>query len=110
VLFWGRKVYWGAVILVFTSLAQQRCEGHSAHKIKKLFGIHRSTLARWLGYFREFFPQSEPWQLLRGRLLPAVGTESIPRAVLARFFLLRNRADPEERLVACLRALRLGVF
>ena len=110
VLFWGRKVYWGAVILVLTTLTQQRCEGHSVRRIETLFGVYRSTVARWIAYFREVFPQSESWRLLRGRLLPAVGTESIPRAVLARFFLLRNRADPEKQLVACLRALRLGVF
>lgn len=65
VLFWGRKVYWGAVLLVFTALAQQRGEGHSARRIEILFGIYRSTLTRWIAYFRKVFPQSEPWQLLR---------------------------------------------
>lgn len=110
VLFWDRKVYWGAVILVFTTLAQQRGEGHSANKIQQLFGIQRPTLARWLAYFRELFPASAPWQLLRGRLLPAVAADAIPCGVLARFFLLPSRAGPEAQLVACLRALRLGVL
>jgi hypothetical protein len=70
VLFWGRRVYWGVVLLVVTALRQQRLEGFTAQRVQDLFGIRRPTLNRWMRYFREIFPRSGSWQRVRGRVSP----------------------------------------
>jgi len=108
VLFWGRRVYWGVVIIVVTALRQQRLEGFCARKIFELFGATRLTLLRWSSYFREIFPQSKIWQLLRSRWMPPVTPESIPLAVLERLGLARG--DPQATLLRCLCLLVLGTF
>lgn len=108
VLFWGRRVYWGAVLLVVTALRQQRSAGFTARRICALFGVTRPTLARWLVYFRHGFPQSRTWQQLRSRWMPPVASEAIPGAVLERLGLARD--GPETTLVRCLRLLRVGVI
>ncbi len=100
VMFWGRRVYWGAVIIVVCALGQQRTEGYSAGKVQELFGVPRLTLKRWLAYFREIFPQTQVWQLLRGRFMPPVEADSIPSAVLKRLGL--SRGDPEIILIRCM--------
>lgn len=105
-LFWGRRVYWGVVIIVVTALRQQRAEGFSARKLFELFGVTRQTLQRWLAYFREIFPQSEIWQLLRSRWMPPVAPESLPLSVLERLGLARG--DPQTVLVRCLLLLSVG--
>ena len=102
-LFLGRRVYWGGVILVATALHQQREEGYSSRKIMNLFGVTRSTFRRWLAFFRSTFPQTSTWQKLRGLLVPPVPADAIPLGVLERLGL--NRDGPETALVRCLRLL-----
>jgi hypothetical protein len=103
VLFWGRRVYWGAVVLVVTALREGRVTGLTAQRIQTLFGVTRLTLARWLAYFRDCFPQTPTWQRLRGRGVGSGGPGAIGH-LLATF--LRARGDPEPGLVACLAALQ----
>ena len=103
VLFWGRRVYWGAVVLVVTALRQGRVEGVSAQRVQRRFGITRPTLTRWLRYFREHFPQTLAWRRVAGRLWPPVQSDGLVRDLLSRF--VRARGDPEQGLVACLVAL-----
>ncbi len=102
-LFWGRRVYWGAVVLVVTALRQGRVAGITAQRVQTLFGVTRLTLGRWCAYFRDCLPQAPAWQRLRGR----VGLTVRPGAIgdlLATF--VRARGDPEPGLVACLAALQ----
>ena len=108
VLFWGRRVYWGAVVLVVTALRQQRNSGYSARRICAVFGVTRQSTARWLAYFRDVFPHSQTWQRLRNRWMPPVAPEAIPGAVLERLDLIRD--GPERCLVKCLRLLRVGAI
>jgi len=98
--FMGRRVYWSCVILVVMTLRQDRPDGVSANKLKKLFGVTRLTIKRWVSYFREGFPCSAQWKRLRGRVSPSVGDSELPGALL-RFFLL-NSESPEKGLIACL--------
>ena len=108
VLFWGRRVYWAAVVWVVTALRQQRTEGFTVQRICSQFGVTRATLARWLAYFRDVFPHSQTWQRLRNRWMPPVAPEAIPGAVLERLGLIRD--GPERCLVKCLRLLRVGTI
>lgn len=105
-LFMGRRVYWGCVILVVMTLKQNRPAGASARKIKKLFGISRKTLKRWLAYFRDEFPASVQWQRLRGRVASAVRNGALPGGLVNYF--LKNSESTDQGIVACLRFLASG--
>jgi hypothetical protein len=106
VLFWGRRVYWGAVVLVVTALRQERAHGATVKRLKELFGVTRPTLARWRSYFLDLFVQSPCWRRLSGRLMPPVDHHRLPGSLIDRF--LKARGDPESALSACLQALALG--
>jgi hypothetical protein len=101
VLFLGRRVYWGGVIVLVTAFRQQRTTGSSARKVMDLFGISRVTLGRWLAFFRSTFTQTSIWQKMRGLLIPPVVAEDVPLEVLERLGLSRD--GPETALVRCLR-------
>jgi hypothetical protein len=101
VLFWGRRVYWAVVLLVVTALRQGRTEGFTVRRVQTLFGVSRPTLGRWLGYFREQFPQTRAWRSICGRLWPPVHSEALGE-VIERF--VQARDGPEAGLVACLAA------
>lgn len=98
-LFWGRRVYWGVAMIVVTVLAQQRTDGVGVTKLCEKFGVSLLTVIRWLAYFREIYPQSAVWQALRGRLMPPVPADVIPRAIVER--LMASRGDPCDLLVRC---------
>ena len=104
--FMGRRVYWGCVILVVMTLRQNRADGVSANKLKRLLGVTRKTLNRWATYFRDIFPCSAKWQRLRGRVSSLIQDSELP-AALVRFFLL-NSESPEKGLISCLDFLATG--
>lgn len=106
-LFWGRRVYWGGVILVLTALREGRTKGCTAARLMRLYGVTRPTLARWLRYFHEIFPATDAWLQLRARLWPPVRPGAVGE-LLGRF--MQIRGDPQDGLVACLLALRAGIF
>jgi hypothetical protein len=93
-------------MLVVTALRQGRDRGYTVEKLKALFGVTRSTLTRWLSYFRQIFPYSRPWRRLSGRLMPPVVEDQLPGGLIERF--VQTRGDPELSLTACLQALFLG--
>jgi hypothetical protein len=107
VLFWGRRVYWGGVILVLAALREGRVKGCTAARIAQLYGVTRPTLSRWLRYFHEIFPTTNAWRLLRARLWPPLRPGAIGE-LLGRF--VQIRGDPQGGLVAFLLALRVGIF
>jgi hypothetical protein len=84
--FWGRRVYWGCVILVVMALRQGRTTGFSINKIMKMFAIDRKTVCRWILYFREYFPTTDRWRKLRGRVSAQVQDSSLPTGLLEYFF------------------------
>lgn len=104
-LFWGRRVYWGAALVVITALRQQRAAGFTLRRIQQQFGVRRATVGRWLAYFREVFPHTRVWQSVRSRWMPPVADDAIPASVLER--LGRSRDGPEAAVVSCLRLLGL---
>jgi hypothetical protein len=94
VLFSGRRVYWGAVILVLVVLRQGRDRGYAVEKLTRLSGVTRPTLRRWMHYFREIFPETSIWKLLSGKLLPPVSAEELPGGLLTRFILISRKIIP----------------
>jgi hypothetical protein len=103
VLFWGRRVYWAAVVLVVTALREGRVAGITAARLRAHVGVTRPTLTRWLRYFRTCFPQTGTWRRLVARFWPPVPATAVIADILGRF--VRARGDPEQGLAACLKAL-----
>lgn len=82
VLFFGRRVYWGAVVVLVCALRQQRLGSTSYRKLQELLGVHRSTVWRWMEYFRECFPQTPQWHRLKDQLRARVDADGPPACVL----------------------------
>lgn len=89
-------------MLVISALRQGRTGGYTARRLQDLVGVTRPTLRRWLLYFREIFPLTRTWRLVRARLWPPVEPGALAE-LIRRFVLVRG--DPEAALVACLKAL-----
>lgn len=104
-LFMGRRVYWGAIILLVVGLRQGRQEGFTARKIQKQYGVTVNTLRRWMRYFREEFPQTAVWKGLRGRLVSSIHDGDI--AGLLEYF-LASRGDSTSGIVSALEFLSGG--
>lgn len=100
-LFMGARVYWRAVILVVTTLRQQRSEGFSANELRRIYDISRKTLRRWLIFFREAFPVSKQWKERRAFLgAGSVRDDHLPSDLLQYF--TRLFTDPQAALCRCL--------
>lgn len=82
ILFLGRKVYWGAVIVMIAAARQRRPTGASASKLHKQFGVSWQTVKRWMRWFSEIFPASGGWQCLRGRFAPDLRDDDLPASLL----------------------------
>ena len=99
-LFLGRKVYWAPVIFVVLTLRQGRMEGYCVRQLTGLLGINRKTLARWMAWFRDCFPQTPLWKRVRGRVSPEVANRDLPAALV--LFFLAHHKDELLALAACL--------
>lgn len=105
-LFLGRKVYWGAVILIVTTLWQQKPKDNSINMLASKFTVPRNTVVRWIHYFRDVFPKSLGWQRLRGLAPAQISNQNLPRTLLEYFF--HTRTPCLSGLVDCLRFLASG--
>ena len=82
VLFWGRRVYFAAVILVVTALRQQRPHAYTLARLQAMVGVTRPTMIRWLHYFQKLFPQSDNWRRLSPHLMPPVDPQQLPAKLI----------------------------
>ena len=105
-LFHGRKVYWGAIILVVTTLRQQNPQDYSINMLARKFAISRNTVVRWIRYFHEVFPESQQWQRLRGLVSAQISNQDLPHSLVEYF--LCTRTSPLKSLVNCLHFLASG--
>ena len=106
-LFMGRRVYWGFVALLLTTLRQGRETGTAVARLKQRLGVDRKTLRRWVVWFEEVFPLGSVWKSLRGRLVASVGNQRLPTDLVHHF--LAAHEEPGEAVAACLRFLGSGV-
>jgi len=105
-LFLGRKVYWGAVVLVVVALRQRRRQSFSAARLRALFGVSWETVGRWMGFFAEVFPFSNRWQRVRGLVPSEVRDEEVPAALLEAF--VEARGEERDGVIGCLELLARG--
>jgi hypothetical protein len=84
VIFLGRKVYLGAVVVLVTSLRH----GTTPWRLKKLrevFGVSVRTIERWRSFWTEAFVKTPFWRRARGRFASPVDTSALPASLLERF-------------------------
>ena len=98
VRFLGPKVYLSAVVILISAMRQ----GPTPRRIRELFklcGADRRTIARWLVFWREHFPQTSFWKVARARLEPVVKIASLPYSLLDAFLQPRAPRERPGRLV-----------
>ena len=98
-LFFGRRVYWG-VVVILVSAAIQGLQKRSMAELCKRFGVSRRTVKRWVRYFESLFWHSDRWQRLRGRVIATVCDKELPKSLLRIF--LEGGASEFEAVVRCL--------
>ncbi|MHB8874615.1 MAG: hypothetical protein ACYC8T_13080 [Myxococcaceae bacterium] len=98
--YFGRRVYLGAVVVLATAM-QQGPTPTRARRLRELLGVSLRTLARWRGWWKMAFVESDFWKTARAFFSPAPSESGFPLSLLERF-----GTDEEERLVALLRFVR----
>ena len=101
-LYFDRRVYAGAVVLVVVALRQQRVTGYGARRLMELFGVSPRTLRRWMAWFAAVFPGSARWRSCRGRVGATVRDDVVPGALVMTVF---DEVDHVARLAFLLRFL-----
>ena len=94
--FLGRKVYYGAWILVVS--AAWLCGLVLGHRIR---GVPRRTVRRWQQWWHGGFLTTDLWRVQRARLMPPVDESRLPLSLLERF-----ANTPVERITRTLELLR----
>ncbi len=101
VRFLGRKVYLGVVVILITAMRQ----GPTPRRVRELssvFGVDRSTIARWQAFWRDYVPRTPFWKMARARLAPVVEIAALPLSVVEAF---GRTNDPYQDWVRLLRFL-----
>jgi hypothetical protein len=93
VRFLGPKVYFAAVVILVTAMRQGPTP-RGARTLSELFGADRRTIARWQVFWSEHFPATAFWKSMRGRFVPAVHIDSLPRSLLDAYL---QHADGERQ-------------
>ena len=96
--FLGRRVYFGAVVVLVTAMAHGTTPRRAA-ELRAQLGVDRRTLARWRHWWQEHFPTSSFWREHRARFSPPVPADGLARALLDRF-------APERKLGGAVSLLR----
>lgn len=104
--FLGRKVYWFAVILCVLTDWQNTNEKITVSEWSIKTGISRHTIKRWLAFFRDTFPASQTWRLLRGRISACVRNRNLPSDLIHHCRTLKSTA--KDALIASLMFLSGG--
>jgi hypothetical protein len=98
VLYLGRRVYLGGV-LVLGSALRGTLSGAGLRGLVAELGVPRATLDRWRAWWCERFPRTPFWQAHRGDFLPPLVV--LPADLLGRF----TATDPGCQLRQALRFL-----
>jgi len=85
VLFMGRRVYWGWVVVLVTALGQGLRPGYSYRRLHDQFGMSLSTLKRWRQWFSGV-RRTDDWLRLSGLMRVDTLDGAQPRALLEFLF------------------------
>jgi len=99
--FLGRRVYWGAVVVLATAMLHGVTEVRTTQLRRDIHpSLSESTLMRWREWWREKLCATEFWRDARARFAPPLDESRLPASILDRF-----EGDEGDRLVAALRFL-----
>ena len=84
VLFLGRKVYFGAVV-VLVSVLRQGPSPMRLSRLKELVGVSVRTVQRWRKWWTESFVESDFWRAARGHLRVPADESRLPLSLLEAF-------------------------
>jgi len=84
VIFFGRRCYQAAMVVLVSALAHGASERRLG-RLTGLFGIDRRTLLRWQSFWLEAFPESEFMRAEGGRFSPSLCRRRLLRDLLSRF-------------------------
>jgi hypothetical protein len=93
VRFLGRKVYLAAVVILVSAMRQGSSPSR-VRELSRLFDADRRTIHRWRTFWQEQFPLTKFWKVARGRLVPAVEVDLLPRSLLEAF--VRRERDHDD--------------
>jgi hypothetical protein len=96
VVFLGRRLYAGAVVLLVSALADGASERRLA-RLNRLYGIDHRTLLRWREWWEESFPASDFFVATAGCLAGSLRRGRLPGAILDLF-----PGDGVDRLLSAL--------
>lgn len=96
VVFFGRRFYPAAMVLLVSALAHGASERRLA-RLNGLFGIGRRTLLRWQVFWRDAFPESAFFRSEVGRFSPSLRRRRLLLDLLRRF-----AGELRERVVSAL--------
>ena len=65
VRFLGRKLYLSAVVILITAMRQGPTPSR-VRELSKLFGVDRTTIARWQVFWRDHVPKTPFWKVAQG--------------------------------------------
>ena len=83
VRFLGRRVYWGAIVVLATALLSG-LSLRRGQRVSQQLGAPVLTILRWRQWWLTKFTTSAVWLDLRGRFLPPVATSDLPCELLRR--------------------------
>lgn len=83
-LFLGRKVYFGAVV-VLVSVLRQGANPTRLSRLKQLVGVSARTVRRWRQWWLSSFVDSDVWRTGRGRLRSPADAGRLPLSLLEAF-------------------------
>lgn len=84
VRFLGRRVYFGAVV-VLVSAMRHGVTKLLAAKLYRLLGVSERTLRRWRQWWLETFTATPFWTSERARFMPPVTQADLPLSLIERF-------------------------
>jgi hypothetical protein len=84
VRFLSRKVYLGTVVILISAMRQGPTL-RRVHELASLFGVDRTTIARWQAFWRDHVPKTPFWKIARARLVPVVEIVCLPRSLVEAF-------------------------
>ena len=84
VQFLGRKVYFGAVV-VLVGVLRQGPSPTRLSRLKEMVGVSARTVRRWRTWWLSSFVESDVWRAARGRLRAPVNPSWLPLSLLEVF-------------------------
>ena len=99
VRFLGRKVYWGFIVVLVSSM-RHGLKPERLGILRQILGVDRRTLEHWRQWWLENFVPGRFWKAARARFMPRICEKTLPLSLCERF-----EIDRRDRLLELLKFL-----